>query len=317
MEKSVKIPSYTVVSTVYNDASEIESLIMNIKQQTLKPYEMIIVDGGSTDETKRIISRIQTELDDLRIVLLEGENLSIAAGLNQGIKLSNTEYIGIAAVGNEYADNFFELLMMHIIRENADIAYSPVLGKKANLFQKKYSEIFLCNEQNRRLASNHGALVKKVVYEELGYYCDDFVSTHSGEDTEFFLLARKRGYDSVIVRDAKLVWDVPRNYREFRDQIRNYTITDLQLFPESQVSFVKNCIVKTCLAGGVGLLFVILWIADIPRLISILFTMICFVLIIWKRDAFNSLVLVHNVVKTHWIVKNRCYLQPKYRVNRD
>ena len=42
---------YSIVTTVYNDESKILELLKCIESQTLKPDEIIIVDGGSSDNS--------------------------------------------------------------------------------------------------------------------------------------------------------------------------------------------------------------------------------------------------------------------------
>ncbi|KKT57567.1 MAG: Glycosyl transferase, family 2, partial [Candidatus Amesbacteria bacterium GW2011_GWA1_44_24] len=45
----------SVVITVFNEQSTLDKLINSLKNQSLSPYEVIMVDGGSTDKTFDIL----------------------------------------------------------------------------------------------------------------------------------------------------------------------------------------------------------------------------------------------------------------------
>ena len=47
------------VTTVFNEEKTINKLLDSIKKQTVYPDEVIIVDGGSTDNTLSVISNFQ------------------------------------------------------------------------------------------------------------------------------------------------------------------------------------------------------------------------------------------------------------------
>ena len=47
----------SVVITTYNSEKTIEKCLLSIYQQTHPPYEIIVVDGKSTDSTTEIIRR--------------------------------------------------------------------------------------------------------------------------------------------------------------------------------------------------------------------------------------------------------------------
>ena len=78
----------TVMITVYNGEKYISECIESILKQTYTNFELLIVDDGSTDNTRRLIR----DFKDLRIRLIENTHDYIHS-LNIGLNNSRGEYI--------------------------------------------------------------------------------------------------------------------------------------------------------------------------------------------------------------------------------
>lgn len=81
----------SVVMSVYNGERYIKESIESVLNQSEKDFEFIIIDDGSTDKSLEIIKEYE-ERDD-RIKLISRENKGLIYSLNEGIELSNSEYI--------------------------------------------------------------------------------------------------------------------------------------------------------------------------------------------------------------------------------
>ena len=82
-------PLISVVMSVYNDSKFLNTAIQSILDQTFKDFEFIIINDGSTDNTKSIID----SYDDKRIICVEQENKGLAKSLNIGASHCKGEYI--------------------------------------------------------------------------------------------------------------------------------------------------------------------------------------------------------------------------------
>src|SRR5437773_10348640 len=60
----------SVVIPVRNEVSSIRALLSQLEEQTLSPKEIVIVDGGSEDETAEVIRGVATK-SSIPIVLFE------------------------------------------------------------------------------------------------------------------------------------------------------------------------------------------------------------------------------------------------------
>jgi glycosyltransferase involved in cell wall biosynthesis len=85
-------PVVSVLCTVYNAERFLALTIESVLSQTLQQWEMIIVDDGSTDQSKRIAQ----SYDDPRIQLIELPlNVGRTKALNYGLKQCNGKYVAI------------------------------------------------------------------------------------------------------------------------------------------------------------------------------------------------------------------------------
>lgn len=83
-------PRITVLMPVYNAGAFLREAIDSILSQSFRPFEFLIIDDGSTDESAGIIASYR----DPRIRLIRNpENLGITPTLNKGIALASCELI--------------------------------------------------------------------------------------------------------------------------------------------------------------------------------------------------------------------------------
>ncbi|MCR5663837.1 MAG: glycosyltransferase [Oscillospiraceae bacterium] len=84
-------PLVTVVIPAYNTAAYVEQAVCSILNQTLREFELICVDDGSTDETPEILDRLAR--DDARVVFLRQENRGVSAARNAGLSLARGKWL--------------------------------------------------------------------------------------------------------------------------------------------------------------------------------------------------------------------------------
>jgi len=80
----------TVLMSVYNCKYFLREAIESVLNQSYHDFEFIIIDDGSDDESKKIISSYPD--NRIRFVVNE-KNIGLARSLNKGIKLSKGKYI--------------------------------------------------------------------------------------------------------------------------------------------------------------------------------------------------------------------------------
>lgn len=82
----------SVVMSVYNDEKYVGESIKSVLNQTLKDFEFIIVNDGSTDNSWKIINKFAKK--DSRIKIIQNKtSIGLTKSLNKGIKISKGKYI--------------------------------------------------------------------------------------------------------------------------------------------------------------------------------------------------------------------------------
>ena len=96
------LPDFTVVIPGYNEMGAIERTIEELRKAVPRGarFRMIVVDDGSTDDTKQILHRIPPA-DDL-LILEHARNRGYGAALKTGIRAAATELIAITDADGTY-----------------------------------------------------------------------------------------------------------------------------------------------------------------------------------------------------------------------
>ncbi|MDU6983128.1 MAG: glycosyltransferase family 2 protein [Terrisporobacter othiniensis] len=98
----------SVIVPVYNGEDYIENCIKNVLNQTLKDFELIIINDGSSDNTLNIC-REYCDIDN-RIKLISQSNQGVSTARNKGIKVSKGEYICFIDCDDKIDINYIESL---------------------------------------------------------------------------------------------------------------------------------------------------------------------------------------------------------------
>jgi glycosyltransferase involved in cell wall biosynthesis len=95
------IPFFSVILPTYNRAHSIANAIKSLLIQDFKNWELIIIDDGSTDNTKEVVEKF----NDLRIKYHYQNNTERSVARNNGFKVSKGNYICFLDSDDEYCAN--------------------------------------------------------------------------------------------------------------------------------------------------------------------------------------------------------------------
>src|SRR6478672_2666674 len=79
----------SVIMPVYNGAAFVSRAIDSVLRQTVRDLELIVVDDGSTDDTREVV----TAITDSRLRYIHQQNRGPSVARNNGIRAASAEWI--------------------------------------------------------------------------------------------------------------------------------------------------------------------------------------------------------------------------------
>jgi glycosyltransferase involved in cell wall biosynthesis len=111
--KKMITPKLSVIVPVYNAEKHLQRCIDSITRQTFEDFEVILVNDGSKDDTKRICDN--NAVMDERIKVLHKENGGTSSARNAGLRVALGNYIGFVD-----SDDWLEPEMYQVMYEKAE-----------------------------------------------------------------------------------------------------------------------------------------------------------------------------------------------------
>jgi len=206
-------PKVTVIIPTYNRAHFIKNAVDSVLSQTYKDFELIVVDDGSTDNTKQILKAYR---DKLHYVYQENQERAVAR--NKGIALAKGEYVGFLDSDDLW---FIDKLARQVpVLDNAPenvvltYGYKQVVDKDLNsvsgyekklrrLYKKaeKKKDTYLSNLESSSIFTSTILIRRKVLLEMGGYDA----AINDREDYELYLRLLLKGYEFAFISNPPLI----------------------------------------------------------------------------------------------------------------
>lgn len=122
----------SVVIPVYNQESLIERAIRSIPRRD--DIEIIVVDDGSTDDTRNKLVTIGIELDDPNFIVLHNrKNMGVGYTVNRGLDIADGEYIVLLGSDDYfYTDEFLKAMEQ---LDGTDLVYFDLKINDGSIFK--------------------------------------------------------------------------------------------------------------------------------------------------------------------------------------
>lgn len=110
----------SVVMPLYNKAHTVADTLASIQAQTIKDYELIIVDDGSRDGGDRIVENA----GDARVRLIRQTNAGVSVARNVGIESAHGEWIALIDADDLWAPDHLAGLMQAARERDVILVFS-------------------------------------------------------------------------------------------------------------------------------------------------------------------------------------------------
>ncbi len=215
----------SLITTERNEVGDIADFIESAMGQSLRPDEIIIADGGSTDGTIEVILGYIKKGAPIKLVNAPGNR---SVGRNAATRAATNEVIACTDVGSRLDKDWLK----NITRPFIDSPQAMVVsgGFKADpqtYFEKVSAALMLdANETidlETWLPSSRSIAYAKTAWEKVGGYPEH---TNFNEDTPYDLALRAAGYKFEDGLKAVAYWRPRPNASEFYKQYYWYAVGD-------------------------------------------------------------------------------------------
>lgn len=227
-------PRASVVIRCYNEAEHIGKLFHGLCEQSMRDFEVILVDSGSTDGTLEIADDFGVD----ETVYIDPKNFSFGRALNYGCEAASGEFC-VMASAHVYPkrDDWLERLLAKF-EDGIALVYGKQRGNDVTTFSEK--QIFKqwfpehdIDRQGHPFCNNANAAIRSDVWEEYPY--DERLT--GLEDVDWAKRVQKDGYDISYSSEAEIVHVHDETTREIFNRYRREAYAHKQIMPNRSFSF--------------------------------------------------------------------------------
>lgn len=220
----------SLIVTVYNLENYIEKCINSIMIQTFSEFEVLLVDDGSTDNSREIIESLIKS--DSRFNYIYKENGGVASARNLGLEKAKGEYLCFIDGDDYLENNYLQELFDAVSDKNASFSICGIKRKYATY--DTYNEITDSIVKQCRYPALWNKMIKKELFDKFGL---KFIENIQYEDlllgTEIYLAS-----ESFVVVDKPLYNYVQHENSRIRENTNS--IFDIYSVCEKIEEFAKE-----------------------------------------------------------------------------
>ena len=273
---------YSFIIPVYNRPDEVDELLDSLTRQTIRDFEVVVVEDGSSVPCKEVVDKYAARLT---IHYYNKANSGPGQTRNYGVERANGEYMLILDSDCILPEKYLEMVEADLQRQKADAFGGPDrahesftdVQKAINYAMTSFFTTGGIRGGKKKLdkfyprSFNMG--VRKDVYQALG----GFSKMRFGEDIDFSIRIFKGGYQCRLFPEA-WVWHKRRtDLKKFFKQVHNSGIARINLYKKYPESLKLVHVLPALFTLGVAFLLLasFLWGGSLSLLL--LFALIVFV----------------------------------------
>lgn len=161
-------PLVSIITVCYNAADVLQETLQSAISQTYAHKELVVVDGGSTDQTKALVQ----SLGDTVSVFVSEPDRGIYDAMNKAIRLAHGDWVYFLNAGDRFVnDAVLDTIFAHDLTQK-DLIYAKVqtineptginyLNGKPVVYADFFSHYPICHQ---------ATFTRKLAFERNGYY---------------------------------------------------------------------------------------------------------------------------------------------------
>ncbi len=201
---------FSVVIPTLNEEKFLPRLLTDLSKQKERSFEVIIVDGQSTDSTKKVAEQFKKKLPNFSFLTSKKRNLCFQR--NFGAEHAKGEYLVFMDADVQVFTNYLSEIRAHIEETSAAFVTTyqlPDVRSKFDIFLVQLANytLELLSLINRQMSPGYNFIIKKEVFNKAGKF--DLNATFS-EDHDLSIRIYNEGYKISILKKRLLKWSFRR-----------------------------------------------------------------------------------------------------------
>lgn len=167
--------------------------LYSLKNQSIKPNEIIFIDSGSTDNSTSIIDLFAKNNQSCNIKFYKSGLMSPSTSINLGVKKSNSDIIAYTDCGLNIPENWLESNYELMEKTNTQIVSPQFFTKGKNIIDMS----FVAHTYGFKSYTSvlPGSLIKRTLIEKVGYFLPDVRANY---DVDFINKINDLGIKRII-----------------------------------------------------------------------------------------------------------------------
>jgi GT2 family glycosyltransferase/2-polyprenyl-3-methyl-5-hydroxy-6-metoxy-1,4-benzoquinol methylase len=255
-----------IIICVHNALEDVERCLLSITKHTTEPYNLILVDDGSDEPTRKYLVEYTEKVKNS--MLIRNENArGYTRAANQAMQKSKSNILVLlnsdTIVGPDWLDGLYSVMetdekigvvgplsntaswqSIPKLTENGDWAMNPLpdglsVDEMSYLIRKYAAGL----ELYVPLLNGFCLMIRREVINQIGYFNEELFGDGYGEEDDFNLRAQKAGWKLAIADDVYIFHAQSKSYStERRRQLAQRAGIKLrELHGDDLVNFSVNC----------------------------------------------------------------------------
>lgn len=227
-----------MIVPTFNGAEHIgEQLSALVSQRTSRRWELIVVDGGSSDGTLALVDEYRAGSVPITIVELSG-GPGVNAGINAGVRATNAALIAIAEHDDVAAPDWLEQIA-------SGLADHELVG--STIEKHRLNDAAVVPSRRRfpedlppgiPMVDSTGMGFTRRLWAELGGFDESY--RYGGNDAEFCYRAHQAGITAVRCEHAVMHYRIRSDWRAAFRQARSYGLSSVRAYDQFGSTYVPR-----------------------------------------------------------------------------
>lgn len=215
---------YSIIIPVYNRPVEIDELLESLTHQTLKNFEVLVVDDGSEIDSKKVVEKYREHLD---VKYFHKENSGQGFTRNFGFKNASGDFFIVFDSDCIIPPHYLETVDKHLNENNLDAFGGPDRDHKSfTPIQKAISYSMTSpfttggiRGSEKSLGAFHPRSFNMGISREVFQTTGGYLIPKMGEDIEFSIRIINSGFKAGLIKDAFVYHKRRTNFLHFFKQL--------------------------------------------------------------------------------------------------